>query len=263
MTVPVPVTVPLSQGTVAIQVVNPVSIASNAVTTFLIGDATQGIPTISSIDGLGVAADSINPGIHQDYVATLIHQGDLVTIGGVGFDSVNGVVVDMFCYGCPRGKVGMAAVPTRTKVMFTVPLPNPSMGIPTITGNVSFTVTNAGAGHLFKFKSNAVAVPILALPAVTSVTQAGNTIRVTGNGFVASSILNFFNDQGCAGTLNLGGVNAAGQSNIPLTITSLTTMSFTVPSNAQKGSAYVQVVNPPFVPFTSSGSGPGGSIILH
>ncbi len=244
-------------------VVNPPATVSNVVSAALTGDAAEGIPTITSVDGIAVAADSTDLGIHQDNVEKLIHQGDVVTIGGTAFDSVNGVVVDMFCNGCPGGKVAIPAIASPTSVMITVPLPDPGTGIPAITGNVSFDVTNAGADHLFKFKSNAVAVPILALPAVTSVIQAGNTITVTGNGFIPGSVLNFFNLQPCGGVVNLGGADATGHSNIPLTISSLTMMSFTVPAGAQKSPAYVQIVNPPFVPFTSSGTGPGGAFTLH
>jgi hypothetical protein len=263
MTVPVPATVPLQQGTVAIVVVNPPATVSNVVSAALTGDAAEGIPTITSVDGIDLAPDSIDLGIHQDNVERLIQQGDVVTIGGTGFDSVNGVVVDMFCNGCLGGKVAIPAVATPTSVMVTVPLPDAAKGIPLITGNVSFDVTNAGADHLFKFKSNAVAVPILALPEVTSAIQTGSTISVTGNGFIPGSVLNFFNLQACGGVVNLGGADATGHSKIPLTITSLTMMSFTVPPGAQKGPAYVQIVNPPFVPFTSSGTGAGGSFMLH
>lgn len=263
MTVPVPDTIPLQQGTVAIVVVNPPATVSNVVSAALTGDAALDIPTITSIDGIDVARDSTDLGIHQDNVEKLIQQGEVVTIGGTGFDNVNGVVVDMFCNGCPGGKVAIPAVATLTSVMVTVPLPDAAKGIPLITGNVSFDVTNAGADHLFKFKSNAVAVPILALPAVTTVVQSGDTITVTGDGFIPGSVLNFFNLQNCGGVVNLGGADAAGHSKIPLNITSLTSMSFTLPPGVQKAPSYVQIVNPPFVPFTSSGTGPGGSFTVH
>jgi len=39
-------------------------------------------------------------------------------------------------------------------------------------------------------------------------------------------------------------------------------MTFTKPAQAVPGLSYVQAVNPPFTPFTSSGSGPGGSFTL-
>ena len=41
-----------------------------------------------------------------------------------------------------------------------------------------------------------------------------------------------------------------------------TKFTFTKPAGAMAGPSYVQALNPPFVPFTSSGNGPGGAFTL-
>lgn len=39
-------------------------------------------------------------------------------------------------------------------------------------------------------------------------------------------------------------------------------LTFTRPAGLQAGGAYVQAINPPFIPYTSSGSGAGGALAL-
>jgi hypothetical protein len=60
----------------------------------------------------------------------------------------------------------------------------------------------------------------------------------------------------------LGGLNPDGTPKIPLTLISPNRFTFTRPAKAVPGSAYVQAVNPPFVPFTSSGDAPGGAFTI-
>jgi hypothetical protein len=62
---------------------------------------------------------------------------------------------------------------------------------------------------------------------------------------------------------SLGALTAAGAAKIPLTFVSDTKFTFSVPAAAVPGPSYVDALNPPFVPFTSSGTGPGGAFILH
>jgi hypothetical protein len=50
---------------------------------------------------------------------------------------------------------------------------------------------------------------------------------------------------------------------IPLTVVNSTQVTFTKPSGAVPGPSYVQMLNPPFTPFTSSGSDPGGAFMLN
>ena len=68
------------------------------------GSAAAGIPTITSIDGKGLAATSSDPNFATNNVETVVTQGS-VALGGSGFDTVNGVAIDLFC-ACPGGKVG-------------------------------------------------------------------------------------------------------------------------------------------------------------
>jgi hypothetical protein len=64
------------------------------------------------------------------------------------------------------------------------------------------------------------------------------------------------------GVVNLGGLDAKGKPKIPLTIINSDKFTFTKPAGAVPGPAYVQALNPPFTPFTSSGTGPGGDLTL-
>jgi hypothetical protein len=73
-------------------------------------------------------------------------------------------------------------------------------------------------------------------------------------------VINFFNKQGVV-VVNLGGI-VGGVSKIPLTLINDTEFRFTKPAGSVAGPAYVQALNPPFVPFTSSGNGPGGGFML-
>jgi hypothetical protein len=70
------------------------------------------------------------------------------------------------------------------------------------------------------------------------------------------SVINFFN-----GAVNLGGYNTSGQPNIPLTVGSSMQFTFGVPAGAVSGPSYVQVLNPPYIPFSTSG-GPNGNFNL-
>ena len=84
---------------------------------------------------------------------------------------------------------------------------------------------------------------------------------VTGTGFSTLTVINFFNLQTTV-VVNLGGLDASGKPKIPLTIINSDKFTFTVPAGAVAGAAYVQAANRLFVPYTSSGSGPGGSFML-
>jgi len=113
----------------------------------------------------------------------------------------------------------------------------------------------------FARKSNAVSVPIGQKISLTSVIQAGNTVTVNGTGFSALTVINFFNAQS-SGVVNLGGLGAGGAPKIPLTLVNSDKFTFTKPAGAVPGAAYVQALNPPFVPYTSSGNAPGGAFTL-
>jgi hypothetical protein len=88
-------------------------------------------------------------------------------------------------------------------------------------------------------------------------------IRQDNNGGTGSStltVVNFFNLQG-AGAVNLGGLKG-GAPLIPITFLTEKKFTFTVSGTAVAGPAYVQALNPPFMPYTSSGNVPGGAFTL-
>jgi hypothetical protein len=122
-------------------------------------------------------------------------------------------------------------------------------------------VSNAGSGHTYTVKSGAVSVPIGARILVTKVTQVGTTLTVDGAGFSSLTVINFFNAQKGV-VLNLGGLTAAGAAKIPLKLVNSTRFTFTKPAGALPGPAFVQALNPPFVPFTSSGNDRCGAFTL-
>ena len=104
-------------------------------------------------------------------------------------------------------------------------------------------------------------MPIGQAVSVTSVTQAGSTFTVNDTGFSVLTVINLFNAQG-RGVVNLGGLEAGGTAKITLTLASSDRFTFTQSAAAVAGAAYVQAINPPFVPYTSSGNDPGGGFTL-
>jgi parallel beta-helix repeat protein len=274
MNVTVPPTVSLGQGFVAVQVVNTDKgfLSSNLAYSLLGALPSSGIPTITSIEGVLLAPTSRDPAFATNNVETVVPQGTLATIGGTGFDTANGVAVDLFC-ACPGGKVGpfllkpgdAGLTPTLLRLVL------PAAGTPNSpsTGPGSFVVGNAGASKTYGKKSNAVSVPIGAQISVTFVAETpagfakrGPTIMVNGTGFSSLTVINFFNAQK-GGVVNLGGLNPDGTPKIPLTFVNDNQFSFVVSAaTAAPGPSYVQALNPPFVPFTSSGNDPGGAFTL-
>jgi hypothetical protein len=264
--VSVPATVTLGQGFVDVQVVNTDRgfLASNLKPALLQGSAAAGIPSITTINGIGLAATSSDPNFATNNVQTVVVQGKIVKLGGTGFDIVDGVAVDLYC-ACPGGKVGPFFLNpgnpglTNTSISFLVPATG--LNAPA-TGPGSFVVSNAGPSRTYTKKSNAVSVPIGAKISVTSVSQLLNTITVNGTGFSKLTVINFFNAQSGGRVINLGGLTRSGAPKIPLTFVSSDRITFVKPTTAQPGPSYVQALNPPFVPFTSSGNDPGGSFTL-
>jgi sugar lactone lactonase YvrE len=265
LTVAVPASNPLGQGVVSVQVVNTDQgfVSSNAVSALLQGDPAAGIQSITGINSVPLAANSTSPDIAVANVETVVVQGQQVTIEGTGFDTVHGVAVDLFC-SCPGDKVGPFFLNpgepglTATRIAFTVAvsgLDSPA------TGPGSFVVSNKGNDGSFSRKSNAVSVPIGQRITVTSVNQTGGTVTVNGTGFSSLTVINFFNMPGAA-VVNLGGLMPDGKPNIPLTLINVGELTFSLPADATAGPGYILALSPPFVPFTSSGGGPGGSFTV-
>jgi hypothetical protein len=265
LTVPVPPTISLGQGFVAVQVVNSDQkfVFSNLVGTLLQGFAPAGIPSLTSINGVGLAGTSSDPRFATNNVETVVPQGKAMVLGGNGFDTANGVAVDIFC-ACTGGKVGPFFLnpgnPGLGAKSLTFTIPGTGAGMPT-TGPSSLVVSNASAAHTYLKKSNAVSVPIGQKISISSVSQVGSIITVNGTGFSTRTVINFFNSQ-TGGVINLGGLKGDGTPNIPLTFVNSDRFTFTKPAGAAASASYVQAFNPPFVPFTSSGTGPGGAFTL-
>ena len=265
LTASVPANTTLGQGFVEVQVVNTDKgfAASNLAPALLQGSVAAGIPSLTSINGAGLAATSSNPAYAANNVETVVAQGSPVKLGGSGFDTVNGVAVDLFC-ACKGGKVGPffinpgTAGLSSTSISFL--LPASGTNAPK-TGPGSFVVSNAGAPKAYSKKSNAVSVPIGQKISVTEVSQSGTTITVNGTAFSTRTVINFFNAQG-GGAVNLGGLTSGGAPKIALGFVNSDQFTFTKPAGAMPGASYVQALNPPFVTFTSSGNGPGGALTL-
>ena len=265
LTLEVPADIPLGQGVVALQVVNTDQgfAASNFVYALLAGSAAAGIPSLTTIDGVALAATSVDPSFAVDNVETVVTLSTGVTLEGSGFDTVNGVAVDVFC-ACAGGKVGPFLVnagdPALTATSVTVALP--PMGSNALpAGPASIVISNRGADGQYTKKSNAVSVPIGRSISVIGVSQEVTTLVVEGTGFSTLTVLNFFVAQH-GKAVNLGGLTSLGTPVIPITLISDTQLAFEVPPGAGPGSAYVQALNPPFIPFSSSGNDSGGAFIL-
>ncbi|HEV3112364.1 MAG TPA: NHL repeat-containing protein [Candidatus Binataceae bacterium] len=263
--VAVPPNNPLGEGVVSVQVVNTDRHfnTSNAVLALLQGNPALGIPSITGVNSTAISSESTAPGVAIANVQTVVVQGSTVTLNGSGFDTVNGVAVDLFC-GCPGGKVGPFFVNpslklTSTQVLFDLPSTGPDAPL---TGPGSFVVSNRGADGTYTKKSNAVSVVIGELITVTAVSQSGRRLTVFGSGFSSLTIINLFNVQG-GGTVNLGGIGPDGKPRIPLTLINQGQFEFTLPATAVPGPAYLQALNPPFLSFTSTANQPGGAITLH
>lgn len=262
LTVLVPSTISLGQGVVSVQVVNTDEdfATSNAPTTQLFGDPDDGYPNLMEINGMGLAATSAEPDYAVDNIETVVVPGVTVTLNGNGFDTVNGVAVDLFC-ACTGGKVGPFFLApgdpglTATSISFVIPATGPNAPS---TGPGSFRISNMGSDGLYTYKSNAVSVPIGAPLSITNVADSGRTVTVSGTGFSPLTVLNVFNAQADGTVINFGGLNPDGSPNLPTSLASSTQLSFFLPAGMVPGPSYVQAVNPPFVPFTSSGDAPSG-----
>jgi hypothetical protein len=243
------------------------------------------LPVLTGINGVPVVATPANPAV--GYAATQLPASrgrwrfwwrepqaeDTVVLSGHGFDTQNGIAVELFC-DCPLGKVGpfflQPAEHLFGKTTILLSLPAYGADAPP-AGAGAFLVSNkGGAGHFSK-TSNLVwvsvgvpgseAVKASAPVVVGKVIQEGSTIRVEGSGFTSRTVINLF--CGGRGDLNLGGLDPADHPKIPVTVYSSTLLSFKIPDGATSGPAYVQALKPPFRGGLGSGNGAGGSLVLQ
>lgn len=244
----VPSSIPLGSGFGSVQVVNTTCgyTQSNVVGALLEGDPADNIPTILYINGSGLRP--AEPGVSVAHIDTVVAPGSTVTIIGTGFNRPG---LNLFGATGNVGPLWSVAGWSATQFQVAVPVPTPS-------GPGNFQVVNSP--YTGNVASNAVSAVIGAQPTITSVRVVGPTVTVTGTGFCTLSVINLFNRQGDS-VVNLGGFGPAG-ARVPLTLASDTQFTFTRPPGAVAGPAFVQVLNPPFIPFSSSGSDPDGAFTL-
>ena len=75
------------------------------------------------------------------------------------------------------------------------------------------------------------------------------------------TVINLFNFQSHT-VVNLGGLNPDGTPKIPISLANDHQFVFTLPGAIVAGPAFVQALNPPFIPFTSSGDDAGGAFMV-
>jgi hypothetical protein len=218
---------------------------SNSQSQLLFAAAASGLPTITSLNG--VALSPADPSVPVANVSTVVVQGATLTVGGTDFSNP---VVALFSSN--PSSAALEPLPGGTSTQFQVVVPS---DIPTGPGAV--LVLNRPSFQA----SNAVSVPIGEQIRLDSVVQQGSTIVVNGAGFSTLTVINFFNLQGGV-AVNLGGLTSGGVARISLDVISSHQLTFQIPAGAVSGPSYVQALNPPFIPFTSTGSSPNGAISI-
>jgi hypothetical protein len=195
---------------------------------------------------------------------------EVITITGRGFDAKNGLAVGVFCP-CPgSGQIGPFFFNPgnpdfdSSRIILSIPR---SGGLRLPVGSGFIEVRNKGKGGGFLEISNRVWVALGAPLRVRHVYQSGAVVRVEGSGFEAGTRINFYQSKfpfyQANPPINLGGVSAVGKPSIPLKIDSDSRFTFKVPESAAPGGWYVEALNPPFLPFSSSYTDPGGAFVLH
>jgi hypothetical protein len=244
-----PASIPLGNGFATVVVVNTDQnyLQSNPQSQMLRGAAAANIPTILTVNG--VACRAFDATVPLASIDTVLVPGATITIGGSGF---NAPLVNLYSATGSHGPLTPLAGGSASQIQIVLPA-----NLPTGPGALQ-VVNNPYVGNVI---SNAVSLPIGATVSIGAVTQSGSLVTVDGTGFSSRSVINLFNLQG--GTApNLGGLNGDGSPRIPLTIVSAQRFQFTVPAGAMTGPAYIQVLNPPFTAYSSSGNDPDGAFTL-
>lgn len=239
----IPPTVTLGYGFGTVIVVNTDQgfIQSNPQSQYLVGSTDANIPTITGINGVGLRP--LDPQVPVANVETIVPKGSVVTLTGTGF---NNPLVNLYT---ATGYVGpLSPHPGWTSTSLQVDVP-----ANVVTGPGTFQVVNSP--YSSQNVSNAVAATLGARITITGVTQQGSNIVVTGTGFCVLTRINLW-DTWATGSAYFG-------PQIQISLQSDTQLSFPIPNGAQPGSAYVQVLNPPFIPFSHSGADPDGSFAIQ
>ncbi|MBK7973311.1 MAG: hypothetical protein IPK07_08540 [Deltaproteobacteria bacterium] len=243
-------TIELGVGFATIVVINTDQgyIQSNPEGQLLYGDPARNMPTITAVNG--VALSAADPSVPLANVTTQLAQGSTVTLGGTGFSSP---LVNLYTAQGNLGPLTPQAGATSPQIRVTIPANAP-------TGPGSLEVVNSP--YTGNVKSNAVSVPIGEPLDITSVSQSGGTVTVDGSGFSTLTVINLFASNGAGGVTNLGGLDGSGAGRVPITFVSSSRFTFTVPSAAKSGKAFVEALNPPFIPASSTGNDAQGAFTL-
>jgi hypothetical protein len=234
-------------GTIVVINTDQSYVQSNPQSAYVYGNPSVNLPTITAINGVPLRLFSA--GLPLASVETVVVQSSTVTITGTGF---NGPMVNLYT---PVGLVGpLAPLAGWTSTSMQIVIPSSAT-----TGPGAFQVINVP--RVGNVVSNSVSVPIGAQVTLSDISQDGNTVHVYGTGFSVVSVINFFNQLPGGGAQSLGGFGPNGP-RIPLTFVSSTEFTFTIPASAVSGQSYVQVLNPPYIPFSSTGSDPDGAFTL-
>ncbi len=243
-----PCTVGLGNGFIALQVINKDQnyVTSNTVVALLLATDNSGYPSITGVNG--VLVTPAHPSLPLAYVQTLISRGSTITIGGTGFAVP--AKVNLFTAAGNAGPLDSLPGSTSTALLVEIPANVP-------TGPSSLQVVNPRGSWPV---SNAVSVPLGATISVSSITRSGNTITVNGTGFSTLSVINFFT----LGGANHCGLTGGGTALCPVSLVSDTRFTVQRPraTVAYSGPAFIEVLNPPFIPFSSTGTDPDGAFTL-
>ncbi len=240
-----PCSVGLGNGFIALQIINTDQnyISSNTVAALFLAAISSGYPSITAVNGVAVTA--AHPSFPLAHVQTVVTKGSTITITGTGFAVP--AKVNLFTSSGNAGPLDSLPGSSSTSLQVVVPLSVP-------TGPGALQVVNPSG---IWPASNAVSVPLGAAISVTSITQSGSTITVNGTGFSSLSVINFF---------TVGGTNhcgmPAGTAICTLTLVNDTRFTVQKPAGAPAGPAFIEVLNPPFIPFSSTGTDPDGAFTL-
>lgn len=244
----------LGNGYASVQVIRPDAGygGSNVRGLVLLGNPAlaEPVPSITAIAATPLSASSADPSVATANVERVLAPGAATTIAGAGFVEPR---VNVFAAAGNCAPAGGLVPSAWTDEMLVVTIP---ADCPVGPGSIQ-VVNSVGSFRV----SNAVAVAVGEPLTVTAVDVQGSTIAVTGTGFNPLTVLNLFAASG--GTLvNAGGLTQQGVPRIQLTVIDAHHLTFERPSGLDAGAAYVQAINPPFIPFSTSGSGPGGRFEL-
>jgi hypothetical protein len=264
----IPATVPLGQGFGSIFVVNTDQgfTQSNTQYALLYGDPPDNLPTITSIAGTPLST-TLDPGVPVAHTDVVVAALATVAIRGTGFNDPG---INLFA----ATDAGADPAPTATpcavanygpffpggsSASVQIDLTQSPVG-PVPAGPANFQAVNSP--YTGNVQSNSVSAVMGARPTISSVALNGSEVQVFGTGFSCLSVINLFNLQGGSTVVNLGGLTGGGQRVIPLQFISASELRFLRPGGAQAGPAFVEVLNPPFIPFSSSGNDPDGAFTL-